>query len=262
MMFKLLKYDLKGYFKDFIIMACSIIILNLALLTRINVWSSDAIFSLSMLIGFVASIIVVVWNVTVFSRDLYGDTSYLLFTIPKSGKNILMNKILTAIIQCFIVSAIVGIFTVILLQILRLTKNFMILDIVMFGKLLNAFTPQFIAVCIILSFLMYITFLLTVYLSITLGKVAIKNRKFGKLGAFGIFVVLSIIQVKLEYVVSNIFPQSFNLKIMDMKNIAEASNYSVSNGVELNIAFIVLSIIIIVAMFYAVAYLIENKLDL
>lgn len=73
MMFKLLKYDLKGYFKDFIIMACSIIILNLALLTRINVWSSDAIFSLSMLIGFVASIIVVVWNVTVFSRDLYGD---------------------------------------------------------------------------------------------------------------------------------------------------------------------------------------------
>lgn len=43
-MFKLAKYDLKGCFKDFIIMVSTIIILNLALLTRINVWSSDAIF--------------------------------------------------------------------------------------------------------------------------------------------------------------------------------------------------------------------------
>lgn len=85
-----------------------------------------------------------------------------------------MNKILTALIQCFIVSAIVGIFTVILLQILRLTKNFMLLDTMIFRKIFNAFTPQFIAVCIISVFLMYIMFLLTVYLSITLGKVAIK----------------------------------------------------------------------------------------
>ncbi|APM39632.1 hypothetical protein [Clostridium kluyveri] len=258
-MFKLAKYDLKGCFKDFIIMVSTIIILNLALLTRINVWSSDAIFFLSLLIGGVASVVVLIWNVTIFSRDLYEDTSYLVFTTPKSGKNILMNKVVTAIIQCLIVSIIVGIFTVILLQILKLTQNFMALDITALRQFINAFTPQFWVLAILSVLVVYITFLLTIYLSITLGRVAIKNRKFGKLGAFGIFILLSLVQVKLEDIFLNIFPQTFNLKVKNVNNIFIDV---LPSGIDLNISLIVLSIIIIVAMFYAIAYLIENKLDL
>ncbi|WP_368490496.1 hypothetical protein [Clostridium sp. BJN0013] len=259
-MFKLAKYDLKGCFKDFIIMVSTIIILNLALLTRINVWSSEAIFFLNLLIGIVASVVVLIWNITIFSRDLYEDTSYLVFTTPKSGKNILMNKIVTAIIQCLIVSIIVGIFTVILLQILRLTQNFIALNITApLRQFINAFTPQFWVLAILSVLAVYITFLLTVYLSITLGRVAIKNRKFGKLGAFGIFILLSLVQVKLEDLFLNIFPQTFNLKVKNVDNIFIDV---LPSRIDLNISLIVLSIIIIVAMFYAIAYLIENKLDL
>lgn len=258
-MFKLTKYDLKGCFKDFIIMASAIIILNLALLTRINIWDSDAIFFLSILIGIIASVVVLIWNITIFSRDLYEDTSYLVFTTPKSGKNILLNKIITALIQCVIIAAIIAIFTVVLLQILRLTQNFITLDVSIVKQLLNAFTPEFWVFVILSVIGMYITFLLTVYLSITLGKITIKNRKFGKLGAFVIFVVLSLIQVKLEGVFSNIFPQTINLKVKNADNILIGM---LSSQIGLNISLIILSIIIIVAMFCATAYLIENKLDL
>ncbi|MFL0196534.1 hypothetical protein ACJDU8_13355 [Clostridium sp. WILCCON 0269] len=261
-MFKLVKYELKGCFKDFIIMVCTIIILNLALLTRINVWSPDAIFSLNLLIGFAVAVVVIIWNIRLFSRDLYEDTSYLLFTIPKSGKNILMNKIVTAIIQCIIVSIIVGIFTVILLQILRLTQNFLVFDVTAFRQFVTAFTPQFIAAGILSSMVVYITFLLTVYLAITLGKVAIKNRKLGKLGTFAIFIVLTLAQIKLEDIFLKIFPQTFNLKVINIKNVTINTNGMVSSGIDLSISLIVLSIIIIIAMFYATAYLIENKLDL
>ncbi|HBC95748.1 MAG TPA: hypothetical protein DC034_03000 [Clostridium sp.] len=270
-MFKFVKYDLEGCFKDFVIMICTIIILNLLLLTRINLWDSNIIIFLNLVISFVAEIIVIVWNIKLFSRDIYEGSAYLVFTTPKSGKNILINKIITAILQCLIVLFFLFLFTAILVEMLNLTQGFTFGLKITFGRLLSAVTPQFIAYSIFVVLIVYISFLLTVYLSLALGRVAIKNRKLGKLGTFIIFVVLCIIQVKVENAVSNVFPQGFMLKIFNNEggqswtnfgNAIVNTNNPFISGVSLNIAEISVSLIFIIAMFYATAYIIENKLDL
>ncbi|MHC6180385.1 hypothetical protein ACYUJ6_11090 [Clostridium sp. JNZ X4-2] len=269
-MFKFIKYDLQGCFKDFIIIICTIIILNILLLTRINVWDPQIIVFLNLAINFAAGIVIILWNIRLFSRDIYEDTAYLVFTTPKSGGNILMNKIITAILQSLIASLVLLAFTAILIQMLKLTQGFVFTGI-SFRQVFSTLTPQFIVYCILVLFVVYVSFLLTVYLSLTLGRVAIKNRKLGKMGTFVIFIVLCLAQSKIEDVFSDIFPQSFTLRIFNsgnegswikMGNTLANSNNVFSSGANLNISLIIISIILMIAMFYATAYLIENKLDL
>lgn len=270
-MFKFIKYDLQGCFKDFIIMICTIIILNILLLTRINVWDSNIIIFLNLAISFAAGIVVVIWNIRLFSRDIYENTAYLVFTTPKSGKNILMNKLITALLQYLIVSVVAVAFTAILIEILKLTQGFVFDMKITFTQIFSSITPQFIIYAILAALIVYVTFLLTVYLSLTLGRVAIKNRKLGKIGTFAIFIVLCLVQSKIEDVFSNIFPQSFTLRIFNsgnedswikMGNTLANSNNVFSSGANLNISLMIISVILMIAMFYATSYLIENKLDL
>ncbi|CAB1248197.1 hypothetical protein ACFHWD_09195 [Clostridium sp. MT-14] len=274
-MFKFVKYDLQGCFKDFIIMICTIIILNILLFTRINTWTWEPqlIVFLNLAINFAAGIVVIIWNIRLFSRDIYEDTAYLVFTTPKSGVNILMNKIITAILQCLIISFFSLAFTAILIQILKLTPGFALYTGISFSQIFSAVTLQFIVYSILILVIVYISFLLTVYLSLALGRVAIKNRKLGKIGTFGIFIVLCIIQAKIENLFSSVFPQGFMLRIFNFDNgeplikstvntFTNPSNIFSSGVVNLNVAETAVSLIFIAAMFYATAYLIENKLDL
>ncbi|AZV57452.1 hypothetical protein [Clostridium sp. AWRP] len=261
-MFKLVKYDLQGYFKDFLIMISAIVILNVALFTRVNVWNSASILALNMAIGFAAEIIVVIWNVKLFSRDIHEDTSILLFTLPKSGKNILMNKIVTALIQMVIVQFVIFIFTAMWIQIFKVVQGGVIDIKVTFLELIRIVNVKFVLFSIIVVLIIYITFLLTVYISITLSKVAIKNRRFGKLGSFIIFVILCITQGKIDESISGIFPQSFKLNVLNFNMASHTPVNITTSGVDINIASIFMSIAILVGLFYATAYLIENKLDL
>lgn len=261
-MFKLVKYDLQGYFKDFLIMISAIVILNVALFTRVNVWSSGSILALNMAIGFAAEIIVVIWNVKLFSRDIREDTSILLFTLPKSGKNILMNKIVTALIQMVIVQFVIFIFTAMWIQIFKVVQGGIIDIKIPFFQFIKSVSPKFALFTFLAILVIYITFLLTIYISITLSKVAIKNRKFGNLGSFAIFVILCITQGKIDELFSEIFPQTFKLNILNLDIPSVNPNNIVANGIDINIASIFVSVAVLILLFYATAYLLENKLDL
>ncbi|MBP2031882.1 hypothetical protein J2Z42_000547 [Clostridium algifaecis] len=257
-MFKLVKYDLMSYYKDFLIMVCSVLLLNLALCTRIGVWKSDAIFSVSLLISFAASVVTIIWNLKVFSRDIYEDSGYLLFTLPKSGYSILASKIITSILQCLIVAVTMIIITFLWVELLKVTSGFVLNTREVFNFVIKNTSISFLIFIILGSLVSYILFLLTVYLAITLSKVAIKNRKLGKFGSFVIFVILVIIQSKLADSLANIFPQSFVLHASSGRNAIEYAN----SIVNINIAVVILAIAFMAGMFYAASYLIENKLDL
>ncbi|ADK15569.1 MULTISPECIES: hypothetical protein [Clostridium] len=261
-MFKLVKYDLQGYFKDFLIMISAIVILNVALFTRVNVWNSGSILALNMAIGFAAEIIVVIWNVKLFSRDIREDTSILLFTLPKSGKNILMNKIVTALIQMVVVQFVIFIFTAMWIQIFKVVQGGVIDIKISFIQFIKNINPKFALFTFLAILVIYVTFLLTVYISITLSKVAIKNRKFGKLGSFIIFVILCIAQGKIAEIFSEAFPQTFKLKVLNLDIPSVDPNNVVANGIDINIVSIFVSVAVLIGLFYATAYLIENKLDL
>lgn len=250
-MFNLIKYELKGYYKDFIIILGAIAALNVLLYTRINTWPEGSVAALSFLITFAAAVVVFIWNIRLFSRDLYEDSGYLLFTLPQSGYSILGAKIITSIVQGLIVGAVALIFNYISFHGIGQFN-------IEFGLIMRNISPKFIAESIVASLFEYIYFLTTIYFSIALSKVAIKKKKVGKLGGFIIFIIVSIIVAKITQIIVDIFPQTFNLNILTAQS--QLAMYG-AHIIPINIAAMILNVILFVLMFIATAYIIENKID-
>lgn len=250
-MFNLVKYELRGYYKDFIIAISVIALINLLLFTRINVWQGGAIVAVSSMVSFAAMVVVFIWNIKVFSRDLYADSGYLLFTLPQSGYSILGSKLIAAILQSAIVGIVAMIFNYISIQNLGDLK----LGFDYIFKNVNLGSVVFI---IIAGIIEYIYFLITIYFSISLSKIAIKKKKVGKLGGFVIFVILSIVVGKITQLLTNIFTQSVNINMFTTQS--QLSGYG-QNVIPVNIAAAVFNAIVFILMFLATAYIIENKLD-
>ncbi|MBV7274393.1 hypothetical protein [Clostridium thailandense] len=250
-MFNLIKYELKGYFKDFIIILGIIALINILLYTRMNTWPRGAIVSLSFLVSFAAAIVVLIWNIKLFSRDMYEDSGYLLFTLPQTGYSILGSKLITSIIQVLIVGAVALIFNFISLQSI---DNFRNNAQIVFSNI----NPNLAPISIISSLINYVFFLTTIYFSISLSKIAIRKRKFGKLGAFVIFVIFSLIVGKITMSISNTFPQSFKLNLLSAQS--QISLYGPSN-ISINIAATIFSVMLFILMFIATSYIIENRID-
>lgn len=245
-MLKLIKYELKGLYKDIIIMVSSIIILNLLLYTRINSWQSGSIIACSSLIGFAAMIIVFIWNIMLFSRDMYQDSGYLLFSIPEKGCIILGAKVLTALIQAVFIGCIAFIFNYITYY---TTEKVMLMQISNALHLINIKGAVFV---ILASIFQYIYLLILIYFCISLSKMAIKSRRFGKLGSFIIFIVISIILAKLLETIVFIFPQCFDLTLL-----------STDTGIlSVNISSVIFSILTFILFFTGCSYILENKIDL
>lgn len=250
-MFNLMKYELKGYYKDFIIILGAIAALNVLLYTRINTWPEGSVPAISLLITFAAAVVVFIWNIRLFSRDLYEDSGYLLFTLPQSGYSILGSKIITSIVQGLIVGAVALIFNYISFHGIGQFN-------IEFGLIMRNISPKFIAESIVASLFEYIYFLTTIYFSIALSKVAIKKKKVGKLGGFIIFIIVSIIVAKITQIIVEIFPQTFNLSIVTAQS--QLAMYG-AHIIPINIAAMILNVILFVLMFIATAYIIENKID-
>lgn len=248
-MFNLIKYELKGYYKDFIIMIGAIAALNILLFTRINTWPQEAVILCSFLISFAAAVVVFIWNIRLFSRDLYEDSGYLLFSLPQSGYSILGSKLITSIVQGLIVGVVAFIFNYISLH---ATGKFNI----EFGMIMRNISPKFITESIVSSLFEYVYLLTTIYFSIALSKVAIKKKKVGKLGGFIIFIIVSIIVAKITQIIVDIFPQTYNLDILKVQVVANAAS-----TIPINIAAMILNVILFILMFIATAYIIENKID-
>ncbi|AKN30746.1 membrane protein [Clostridium carboxidivorans P7] len=254
-MLNLIKYELKGYAKELIISLGIIIVLNLLLLTRIKAWSNEGIVSLSCMITFAILIVVFVWNIALFSKDMYKDSGYLLFTLPESGYSILGAKLLTALIQNVIVGLTAILFNfIIFTQVANDWKEIL-------SKVSGYLNPGFV-ILIIVSAVVYIVYLLTIiYFSISLSRVAIRNRKLGKLSAFAIFVVLSIIIGQLLRITSKIFPETFNVNIVSSKLQNVMVMYQM-HGIDINIASLIFEVIILIVLFIITSYILENKIDL
>ncbi|AWI05255.1 hypothetical protein [Clostridium drakei] len=254
-MLNLVKYELKGYVKELIISLGIIIILNLLLLTRIKTWSNEGVLVLSCMITFAILIAVFIWNITLFSKDMYKDSGYLLFTLPESGYSILGAKLLTALIQNIIVGLSAILFNfIIFTQVSSDWKEIL-------SQISGYFNKGFI-ILIIVSIVVYIVYLLTIiYFSISLSRVAIRNRKLGKLSAFAIFVVLSIVIGQLLRITSEVFPETFNINVVSPKLQSAMSMYTM-HGVDINIASLIFEVIIFIVLFIITSYILENKIDL
>jgi hypothetical protein len=254
-MFNLIKYELKGYYKDFIIVIGIIALISLFLISRINTWEIQAIAVASFMLSFAAAIVVFIWNIKMFSRDMYEDTGYLLCTLPQHGYSILASKLISALIQALVVGAVTMLFNYIILintHKVDINLSIMITDII------RNVNPSFVVFMVLASFLEYFYFLLVIYFSIALSKVAIKKKKMGKMSSFIIFIIISIVFGKITQFLVTIFPKNINLSMLSSKSQLFIQGAQL---MPINIAVTIFNIVIFILMFLVTSYIIENKLD-
>lgn len=258
---KLIKYELKGIYKEIVILIGIIVIGNLLILTRHNVWPDQVIATFSLLLWFGTSIAVFIWNIAIFGRDLYGDTGYLLFSLPVKGYKIVAAKLITSFIQL----AVINIVAIIFIYINVMSAQGAPQAISFLKENIN---PGFIALSLVGSIFEYIYILIMVYFSISISKVAIKNRKLGAFGTFVVFIVISLVTGKITDLLVDLFPQTLNVNILSPAGMLNVGNTSI-NSVNLSaspasfpISIIVFSVLMFIVFFGASSYLIENKIDM
>ncbi|NFB57513.1 ABC transporter permease [Clostridium botulinum] len=250
---KLIKYNLKCYYKEILILLSLVVLSNLGLFYKINKWPREIIFLLSIMIFSFACLVVLIWNINMFSKDLYSDTSYLIFTLPVKGRSILGAKLITSVIQIILVNIVAGIF---------IYMNFMNSSLI-HQHIVAYLTFKNISIASIIAMFHYISFLLTIYVSVALSRVAIRKKKLGKLGSFGIFVGICIIVGKLSMWIQKIFPQTIELAITPntvISNTINSARISL-NFVNINIASTIFDIVFAVALFIVVSYLLQEKVE-
>lgn len=257
-MWNLIKYEIKGYYKELSILAGCIVFLNLLLFTRIGVWPREAITGFSIMIVFISIIIVFIWNIALYSRDLYADTGYLLFSLPQKGWTILTAKLLASLAQMTAIQLLGGVFVF-----FNLTR---VQDFEMgFNVFKEAVSFQAVIYGILTPIYWYLCLVVFIYFCITIGKVAIGRRKLGKLGAFISFVILSIITGKLSDILYNSFPQGIHINAITPKGYLMLNQFGgvlPSHDITINIAMILFDIIMFAVYFATTSYLLENKINL
>lgn len=267
-MLKLIKYEFKTIGKEFLIILGAIILLNIALMTRINVWSNDAVTGLSFLIAFGAAVAVFIYNIMIFTRDLKRDTGYLLFSIPKSGYTILGAKLSSSLIV-MIVAMILGAIMTFFVGVIAL-GNFdsFIKSFTELKSMTNVSIFQLVLVIIvdaIIVLLGYVECLLNIYLAVTISKVIMNGRKFSGLVSFLIYIIINLITGKIYELLSKAIPQTINPYITTYND--SYSHLATTNDpsillIPVNWAGGIFYLMVIIGLFIGIGYMLEKKIDL
>ncbi|MCY6355897.1 hypothetical protein [Clostridium sp. ZS2-4] len=262
----LIKYELKGNYKLFLGLFIITILVNVLLYSRIGVWHPAAIYSLITLAVTVMFVMVLIFNIGSYSKEMHEDIGYLTFTLPVSGNKIIGAKTIVALIWFAAASILTGI-----------TFLLMAKGNVEWG-IINVINDQvnlplmltFIIIGVIVSTLQL---LIIIYFSITASRVAIRKKKIGKFLGFGLFIVLSTAVSYVQYLVVKFIPYSMNIdftrgsqEVFDKSQIISYGNYAViqgtAQGIEMNIAACIYIILVIIGLFIGTGYLIDNKIDM
>ncbi|MCD2347837.1 hypothetical protein [Clostridium guangxiense] len=249
-MLKLIKYEIKTVWRDLIILLAIVVLLNLALLTRVNVWKNDLVFGLSCLIYFGGLVAIFIGNIKIFTRDLKENTGYLLFTLPQNGYSIVGEKLIISLVEVIIIStAGIGFIDVFSsLVSLQLFKGFN------FGAVLQTVGDLYA----------YISLIIFIYFVVAVTKMIMKGRRLSGLVEFGIFGILAFVSYKIDVILEKIFPQKINISggITNLQ-ISPDKVSNVSYGsVSFNIANGVFGFIVTVILFVVTARILEKRIDL
>jgi ABC-2 type transport system permease protein len=260
-MFNLLKYEIRARYV-FILGGIAVLsVLNIFLFMGCNfIWVgkafSGAAVALSALAGFAAVVVYTVDGIKILTRDLFSDTGYLLFSLPKKGLQIISSKLIMAVGEFMLFSSLTVLF--ISIHALIITKGYWNLFLpVIFNNI-----PGILAV--IFSFVAsFASFVVLVFFSIVLARSILSNRKYGKLMAFGLFIALTILHGYIEHYLIMVFPQTIGIGQMlldpgSLRGINASGNFDVG-GTGVNIASLVLYVVEFIALLLGSSYLVEKR---
>ncbi|MGK0467343.1 hypothetical protein [Clostridium sp.] len=247
-MLKLVKYELRANLFNIIGICITIIVANLLLLTRKNAWGADVIGGLSLILAFIAIIVIFIFSLNIMSKYLHNDSGYLLFTLPQSGAFIILSRLITSLIQITIVI------------LLSLLCNYLLigegvsLEFSKYFKIYGMIIIEYI--WILVSFLTFI------YFCMITGKVAFRNKKIGKIGSFAAFILLLFLLGWIQTKIKILFPQTINLTNLIGSTTMGVNQKDILSLVEINIANRILGVCTFALFFISGAYLLDKKVDL
>lgn len=256
MLGKLLKYELKAYIRIFI--PIYIAIIAMSFLNRL--FGGSELFQMqfimtTVLIGLFVALYVLSIIITIqrFRKNLLGDEGYLMFTLPVKTSSIIISKYLASLIFT-ILSGLVA-----LLSFMIIFNAMNISEITLaFNEIWNGLSsqPEFRTLIFIISvglFLAYSTFILQIYLSLSVGQLP-KFNKHRNIVALATFFIINVIIGYVNNSITSHMPINFDYEA----GISQVSQLSANGS---NYMFII-SIIIIGLLFAGTVYILNKKLNL
>lgn len=251
----LIKYEIKGYWKETLGLIAVIIIGNILLLAKVDAWTRQAVVGLSTFITVASMVVAFVWNIKIFSKDLKENTAYLLYTLPVSSNSLLASKLVASFIQY--TAVFLSNFMFLYYNLSKVDSNI--------NETISKINMEFILFGILYHLIAYAGLLCVIYFSISVGKVAVKKkRKIAKLGSWIVFILICIGISKISDVLDKFFPQTFSMKAMNL-NVMSGDGMKImmpESLININIAQATLDVCIAVVFFIATSYLLRKKLDI
>lgn len=193
-----------------------------------------------------------------YYKNLFTDEGYLTFTLPVKTSQIILSKLLTAIIWTIIVviSTVIGIFIFVIFGTSSEFINYEVIDAIVkfFHYVTNLeFISNFDLILIGLEYLIYlfislVTSILLMYLAITLGAITAKKHKI--LASVGFYFIISTIVSIIETIAEFI-----TISFID-KNL-----FSLSGNIDFNFNYFYLIVLpgLILCCILSVVYFTVNK---
>lgn len=269
---KFIKYEIKGSYKFILGVLLLTTILNLGSFTYLNnvdtpnVSTIGSIFlGIAFLIIFGMMVATAFYIVNLFKKELYEDRGYLTFTIPLSAKKILGSKVFVAFLWFVVIF--IGFILSNALGVLIITPRGELNSILEALKSLNiswAEVPWVEGFATLIALIINgITLLLTIYFSMTLGRVSIRNKKFKGIWFF-IFIFVSILLLMVMVKGIEIVPYYLNVSRLGIESISTyhaLATVNINGDLLINIGSIIYSILAPVLLFFLTSSLMENSID-
>jgi hypothetical protein len=271
-----MKYEIKGTYKFILGVLALVFILFTALYSytgRAHQGSSlgDLFMVLSIMVLFGTALVVFLYILGSFRKELFEDRGYLTFTLPLTGYQIVGSKLIVALLWFFTLGLGIALYNVIMVMIFNPFE-------MNIGKIFSAVqgvSIKHLIFAVITAVFSGISILILIYFSMSLSKVTFRNKKIGGLW-FILFLALTIILGFIDNEISNLLPyyldlNSFQLHATGSLNEQYQIDYS-NNGfnmsfqpggaISVNIASGIYNIITAVALFLGTGYWIEKKINL
>ena len=193
-MVTLLKYEIYRRWRWLVLRYAALIVIGAILLNRISspayqyefIGESIGKFALTSLIIF---IIIIVEGINMLKEDLFEESGYLTFTIPKKGRTILASKLALLLLQLILWTVITIGFGSIFFSKLPYP------EIIQIKTQINFYF--FPTVLFILT--AFFNFVLMIHFSLTLTKTLLVNKRYSGLLSIGIFFFLVYLIEKVYY---------------------------------------------------------------
>lgn len=262
---KLIEYDIKGNYKYYFGLYIIMIVASLLTIFLSKFYNFDFIVVIFVLLALISTIIPYVKIINSFKNELYEDTGYLLFTVPRKSYEVLGAKIVSGLIWITLTSVILSLLGIIVFYALVPYSARMMISSTLSNVIIWNEVPLQIIVISLLGLFKVAFMTLLIYFSIILSKVAIKSKKLGGFISFVAFIVIVNSYIYFTFKLSNTFPQSINLpSVFTNKQIFDGGMHNFMNleqTITINIAILIENTLLFIGFFIGSSKLIE-RIDL